>query len=88
MHIGSYSDSGVLPGRGDPLAVGAELNTVDPVGVSLVGEDAPLPPDVPQLDGLVGRSGGQEVAVGVEVGAGQAGLARCITFEFGGLFSY
>ena len=63
------------------MAVWAELNTVNPVGVTLVGKDAPFPPHVPQLDGLVGRSGGQEVAVRVKVGASQPRFVASQGFE-------
>ena len=60
--------------RGDPLAVGAEFEAVDPLAVAFIGEDATLSPAVPQFEVGVGRAGGQEVAVGVEVDAGDAGL--------------
>ena len=67
----SHLDGALLSGRGDPLSVGAELDAVDLLAVALVGEDAALAPDVPQLEVGVVRARGEEVAVGVEVDAGQ-----------------
>ena len=67
----SHLDGALLSGGGDPLSVGAELDAVDLLAVALVGEDAALAPDVPQLEVRVVRAGREEVAVRVEVYAGQ-----------------
>ena len=70
----THSDGGVFSGRSDPLSVRTELDAVDPIGVAFVGEDAAFSTNVPQLDGLVGGSRGQEVSVRMEVCASQSGL--------------
>ena len=67
----SHLDGALLSGGGDPLSVGAELDAVDLLAVALVGEDAALAPDVPQLEVRVVRAGREEVAVRVEVHTGQ-----------------
>ena len=66
-----YLDCALLPGGGDPLSVWAELDAVDLLAVALVGEDAALAPDVPQLEVRVVGARREEVAVRVEVDAGQ-----------------
>ena len=54
--------------------------------MSLVREDASLPPDVPQLEVCVCAARGQEVPVGVEVDGGEAGLMPGQgAHQFGGL---
>ena len=65
----THSNSRVFSCRSYPLSVRAELDTVDSVGVTLVGEDATLSPDIPQFYRFVGRSGRQEVAIRMEVSA-------------------
>ena len=44
-----HLDGAVVASRSDPLAVGAEAQAVDRQTVALVGEDASLSSNVPQL---------------------------------------
>ena len=45
----TYLHCGVAAGRYKPLSIGAELNSIDDLGVSLVGVDAAFTSAVPQL---------------------------------------
>lgn len=45
----AHLNHGVLPSGRNPLAVGAEFEAVDCFVMALVGEDAALATDVPQL---------------------------------------
>ena len=58
----SHLNGSLLPRRGDPLSVRAELELVDAPAVALVREDATLATDVPELEVCIGRTAGQEVA--------------------------
>ena len=66
-------DSRVLARGGDPLPVRTELDTVDPIGMAFVCENATFAPDIPQLEALISWSWGQEVSVGMKVGTRQSG---------------
>lgn len=58
---GARLDAAVLPPRGDPPAVGAERHPGHPARVALVGVDAPLAADVPDLDVRVQGARSEEI---------------------------
>src|SRR5262249_15861428 len=61
-------DDPVLAGRGQQLAVGAEGDEADPVGMALQHGYRPAGGDVPQADRLVQAARRQDLAVGAEGG--------------------
>ena len=70
-------DHALCSGTGYPLPIRTELDFVDLGGVTLVGEDAALPPCVPQPQTGVTGARAQEVAVGMEVNTLDPALVTC-----------